>query len=182
MIDLAIDDTTCGRCGKHVAFAGYFKDASASNVLKSGAAPDAGPVSLEALRKLRERLHKGITDKIDHVHLNGHPTLRLPNTLNLSFAYVEGESILLSLDLKGIAVSTGSACTSGTLDPSHVLMAMGVDPVLAQGSLRFSLGAGNTEKEIDTTVECLVEAVEKLRKLSPLSSKKAGSKKANKRK
>jgi len=125
---------------------------------------------------LRDRLHQEIADKIDNVHLNGHPTLRLPNTLNLSFAYVEGESLLLNLDLKGIAVSTGSACTSGSLDPSHVLVAMGVDPVLAQGSLRFSLGPENTKNDIDTTVECLVEAVEKMRKLSPLYSEKTEKK------
>ncbi len=128
---------------------------------------------MRKLTELRDRLHKGILDKIDHVHLNGHPTLRLPNTLNLSFAFVEGESLLLNLDLKGIAVSTGSACTSGTLDPSHVLMAMRIDPALTHGSLRFSLGAGNTEKDIDTTIECLVEIVERLRKLSPLYSEKA---------
>lgn len=127
------------------------------------------------LTYLRDRLHEGIMDKIDHVHLNGHPTLRLPNTLNLSFAFVEGEALLLNLDLKGIAVSTGSACTSGTLDPSHVLVAMGTDPVLAQGSLRFSLGPENTGEEIDTTIECLVEIVERLRALSPLYSEKAAS-------
>lgn len=130
---------------------------------------------MKRLTELRDRLHKGIMDKIDHIHLNGHSTLRLPNTLNLSFAFVEGESLLLNLDMKGIAVSTGSACTSGTLDPSHVLMAMGIDPALTHGSLRFSLGAGNTEKDIDTTVECLVEIVERLRKLSPLYSEKTES-------
>jgi cysteine desulfurase len=125
------------------------------------------------LTELRDRLHKGITDKIDQVYLNGHPTLRLPNTLNLSFAYVEGESLLLNLDLKGIAVSTGSACTSGSPEPSHVLVAMGIEPVLAQGSLRFSLGPENTKEEIDTTVECLAETVKRLRMLSPLYSEKA---------
>lgn len=125
------------------------------------------------LIRLRDRLQKKIMDKIDHVHLNGHPTLRLPNTLNLSFAFVEGESILLNLDLKGIAVSTASACTSGSLEPSHVLVAMGIEPVLAQGSLRFSLGPENTKEEIDTTVECLAEIVKRLRMLSPLYSEKA---------
>ncbi len=144
-----------------------------------GKAAELGACRIEEktrrLTELRDRLHKGIMDMIDHVHLNGHPTLRLPNTLNLSFAFVEGESLLLNLDLKGIAASTGSACTSGTLDPSHVLMAMGIDPVLAQGSLRFSLGPDNTQEEIDTTVECLVEIVERLRMLSPLYSEKTAN-------
>ncbi len=125
------------------------------------------------LAELRDRLHKGITDKINRVQLNGHPTLRLPNTLNLSFAFVEGESLLLNLDLKGIAVSTGSACTSGTAEHSHVLLAMGIEPVLAQGSLRFSLGPENNKEEIDTTAKSLAEIVKRIRMLSPLYSEKA---------
>ncbi|MHC4597935.1 MAG: cysteine desulfurase NifS [Planctomycetota bacterium] len=122
----------------------------------------------DRLRELRDRLHGSICDRIPHVLLNGHPELRLPNTLNLSFLFVEGESLLMNLDVKGIAVSTGSACTSGTLEPSHVLMAMGRRPEEAHGSLRFSLGRDNTAEDMDATVDALVEVVEKLRAMSPL--------------
>ena len=125
----------------------------------------------EKLQTLRDRLQRGIEEEIDQVYLNGHPSKRLPNTLNMSFEFVEGESLILSLDLKGVAVSTGSACTSGTLEPSHVLGAMGVAPALSQGSLRFSLGRDNTEEEIDYTVEALKEIVQRLRAMSPLSPK-----------
>ncbi len=120
------------------------------------------------LMSLRDRLHNGIIKSIDSVKLNGHPTLRLPNTLNISFKFIEGESIILNLDAKGVAVSSGSACTSGSLEPSHVLMAMGVDPATAQGSIRFSLGRENTEEEIDCVLEILPEIVQRLRKMSPL--------------
>ena len=124
------------------------------------------------LLRLRDRLHQGIINRIPHVKLNGHPTLRLPNTLNLSFLYIEGESLLLNLDLDGIAVSSGSACTSGSLDPSHVLMAMGIPHEVAQSSLRFSLGWANTEEEIDTVLEILPRIVQRLRDMSPLYKKK----------
>ena len=120
------------------------------------------------LTNLRNRLCSGIGEKIDYVRLNGHPGKRLPNTLNMSFEFVEGESMILSLDLKGIAVSTGSACTSGSLEPSHVLKAMRVDPAVAQGSIRFSLGKDNTEEDIDYVLEVLPEIVERLRVMSPL--------------
>ena len=120
------------------------------------------------LASLRDRLQEGIRRRVPQVHLNGHPEQRLPNLLNLSFEGVEGESLLLSLDMKGIAVSTGSACTSGTLEPSHVLHAMGTDGVLAHGSIRFSLGRDNTEAEIAEVVEALAVAVERLREMSPL--------------
>lgn len=123
---------------------------------------------IKNLTYLRDKLWKGISEKIDNVQLNGHPEKRLPNTLNVSFKYIEGESILLNLDLKGVAVSTGSACTSGTLEPSHVLEAMGVDPVFSQGAIRFSLGRENTEEEIDYVVNILPEIVSKLRAMSPL--------------
>ncbi|TET92560.1 cysteine desulfurase NifS [Candidatus Aerophobetes bacterium] len=117
---------------------------------------------------LRDRLEKMIRENINHCQLNGHPTQRLPNTLNISFEFIEGESLILNLDLKGIAASTGSACTSGSLEPSHVLMAMGVAPEIAQGSIRFSLGRDNQKEDIDYTVENLVEIVTRLREMSPL--------------
>ena len=121
------------------------------------------------LTSLRDSLHKQITEKITEVYLNGHPTQRLSNTLNLSFRFIEGESIMLNLDLKGICVSTGSACTSGTLEPSHVLTAMGIPVDIAQGSIRFSLGSKNTQREIDHCASVLPEIIEKLRKMSPLT-------------
>jgi cysteine desulfurase len=120
------------------------------------------------LLSLRDRLHRGILDHIPHVKLNGHPTLRLPNTLNLSFLYIEGESLLLNLDLEGIAVSSGSACTSGSLEPSHVLLAMGIPHEIAQGAIRFSLGLSNTEEEVDYVVDVLPGIVQRLRDMSPL--------------
>lgn len=120
------------------------------------------------LTNLRNKLCSGIGEKIDYVRLNGHPGKRLPNTLNMSFEFVEGESMILNLDLKGIAVSTGSACTSGSLEPSHVLKAMRVDPAVAQGSIRFSLGKDNTEEDIDYVLEVLPEIVSRLRAMSPL--------------
>lgn len=117
---------------------------------------------------LRDRLWDGINKNIGDVKLNGHPLMRLPNTLNISFKYVEGESVLLNLDLKGIAASSGSACTSGSLEPSHVLSAMGVEPATAQGSVRFSLGSENTEAEIDIVIKELPPIIKKLRDMSPL--------------
>jgi cysteine desulfurase len=103
------------------------------------------------------------------VKVNGHPTDVLPNTLNLSFPGAEGESILLSLDLEGIEVSTGSACASGSLEPSHVLIATGVGPELAHGSIRFSLGKYTTEKEVFYVAEKLPPIIARLRRMSTLS-------------
>ncbi|MCD6413852.1 MAG: cysteine desulfurase NifS [Elusimicrobia bacterium] len=120
------------------------------------------------LLKLRDKLEKEIEEKIKHTKINGHPEKRLPNTSNISFEFVEGESIILSLDLKGVAVSSGSACTSGSLEPSHVLSAMGVPPEIAQGSIRFSMGKDNTEEDIDFVVRELVGIVKHLREMSPL--------------
>jgi len=122
----------------------------------------------QRIQMLRDRLHKGLSEEIDELYLNGHPELRLPNTLNLGFAYVEGESLLLNFDMKGICVSTGSACTSGSLEPSHVLTAMGADPIISQGSVRFSLGQDNSEEEIDYCIRVIPKIVRKLRKMSPL--------------
>lgn len=117
---------------------------------------------------LRDKLWAGIRQRMDSVELNGHPEKRLPNTLNVSFKFVEGESIILNLDMKGIAVSSGSACTSGSLEPSHVLKAMNVEPATAQGSIRFSLGRDNTEDDIGYVLKVLPEIVSRLRKMSPL--------------
>lgn len=126
------------------------------------------PEEGKQIRTLRDKLEKEIFKQIDEIFLNGHPTQRVANTLNICIKYVEGESILLDLDLHGIAASTGSACTSGSFEPSHVLVAMGVPADIAQGSLRFSLGRMNTEQEIDKVLDVLPKAVARLRKMSPL--------------
>jgi len=117
---------------------------------------------------LRDRLWDGIRRDISDVKMNGHPAKRLSNTLNVSFKYVEGESVLLNLDLKGIAASSGSACTSGSLEPSHVLKAMGVDATVAKGSVRFSLGRTNADADIDRVIKETPPIIEKLRDMSPL--------------
>ncbi|MGE5557503.1 MAG: cysteine desulfurase NifS [Bacillota bacterium] len=117
---------------------------------------------------LRDYLISRITGKIGYVRLNGHPEKRLPGNANFSFEFVEGESILLNLDLKGIAASSGSACTSGSLEPSHVLTAMGICHELAHGSIRFSIGRENTREELDYLMEVLPETIERLRAMSPL--------------
>ena len=117
---------------------------------------------------MRDRLISGIMERIDNVRLNGHPTKRLPGNANLSFEYIEGESLLLSLDMKGIAASSGSACTSGSLDPSHVLLAIGLTHEIAHGSLRLTLGDDNTDQDIDYVLEVLPDIVQRLRNMSPL--------------
>jgi cysteine desulfurase len=123
-------------------------------------------------QKLRDRLIEGIRARIKDVHLNGHPTQRLPNNANLSFQYVEGESILLHLDFLGIAASSGSACTSGSIEPSHVLVALGISPDLAHGSVRFTVGMDNTDEDVDYVLSVLPGIVEKLRAMSPLAAAK----------
>lgn len=120
------------------------------------------------LKQLRDKLISGIMEKVPHTQLNGHPTQRMPGNVNFSFHFIEGESLLLNLDLKGIAASSGSACTSGSLDPSHVLLAMGLTHEVAHGSLRITMGRGNTEADIDYCLEVLPEIVERLRSMSPL--------------
>jgi cysteine desulfurase len=117
---------------------------------------------------LREKLRLGLTEKIPNVKINGHPKDTLPNTLNVSFPGAEGESILLSMDIKGIEASTGSACASGSLEPSHVLLATGVDSGLAHGSIRFSMGWGITEEDIDYIIEELPPIIARLRAMSTL--------------
>ena len=122
----------------------------------------------EKLTKLRKRLIKGIFDNIDYVRLNGDEEKRLPGNANFCFRFIEGESILLSLDMEGIAGSSGSACTSGSLDPSHVLLAIGLPHEIAHGSLRLTLGDFNTEEDVDYVIEKLTEIVARLRAMSPL--------------
>jgi len=121
------------------------------------------------LRGLRDKLIRGIEENIDEVILNGPgDERRLPNNVHFCFRYVEGESILLNLDMLGIAASSGSACSSGSLDPSHVLLSIGHPHEIAHGSLRLSLGLGNTEKEIDYLIEVLPGIIKKIRSMSPL--------------
>lgn len=124
--------------------------------------------SNKKLINLRDSLIKKIEDNIDYIRLNGHRTERLPGNVNFSFEFIEGESLLLSLDMVGIAASSGSACTSGSLDPSHVLLSIGLPHEIAHGSLRLSLGDFNTEDEIDYVVDKLVTIVDRLRQMSPL--------------
>lgn len=120
------------------------------------------------IEPLRDKLLESLADRIDHLHINGHPEKRLPGNANVSLEYIEGESILLFLDMKGIAVSSGSACTSRSLKSSHVLAAMGVDDAVAQGSILFSLGIDNSEEHIEYVIETLPPIVKRLREMSPL--------------
>ncbi len=122
----------------------------------------------ERLTHLRDKFISTILQRIDHTHLNGHPVKRLPNNINISVEFVEGESMCLNLDVAGICASTGSACSSESLEASHVLLAMRVEPVKAHGSLRFTLGKWTTEEEIDKVLEILPRIVTKLRAMSPL--------------
>ena len=123
------------------------------------------------LVKLRDMLIDGVFDSIDNVFLNGHLTKRLPNNANMRFMFVEGEAMLMHLDMKGIAVSTGSACSSASLDPSHVLLALGIPPEDVHGSIRFTLGRENTEEEIRYVLDVLPGIIEKLRAISPLTGR-----------
>ncbi|WP_367114352.1 cysteine desulfurase family protein [Ferroglobus sp.] len=125
----------------------------------------------ERLKKMRDRLIEGLL-KIEDTFLNGHPTDRLPNNASVRFSYIEGESIILSLDMEGIQASTGSACTSKTLQPSHVLMAIGLKHEEAHGSVVFSLGRWNKEEDVDYVLEKLPPIIERLRMMSPLYLKK----------
>jgi len=129
-----------------------------------------GEIETEAKRLiyLRDKLIKGLVEQIEHIRLNGHPTQRLPNNVNVSIEFVEGESMLLNLDLEGIAASTGSACSSSSLEPSYVLLAMGLSHELAHGSLRFSLGRETTEEDIARVLEVLPRIITKLRAMSPM--------------
>ena len=123
---------------------------------------------IEKMTKLRDKLIHGILQAIPYTKLNGHPTMRLANNSNIGVQYVEGESLLLLLDMNGIAGSSGSACTSGSLDPSHVLLAIGIPHEKAHGSIRFTLGSQNTEEEIDKVIEVMPGIVQRMRDMSPL--------------
>jgi len=123
---------------------------------------------MERHTKLRDKIIKWVTENIEDSYLNGHPTQRLPNNVNLGLKFIEGESIVLDLDMEGIATSTGSACSSKSLDPSHVLLAIGLKPEEAHGSLRVSLGRFTTEEDVDYFLQKLPPVIERLRKMSPL--------------
>ncbi|MBI4726392.1 cysteine desulfurase NifS [candidate division TA06 bacterium] len=135
----------------------------------------AGERESQALKltELRERLWQGLQKNISHLRRNSPSDLGLPGTLNVSFEFIEGESILLLLDIKGIAASSGSACTSGSLEPSHVLAAMGVPTETAQGSVRFSLGRENTEQEVDYVIAELPAIISRLRQMSPIAPRES---------
>jgi cysteine desulfurase len=120
-------------------------------------------------RSLRDRFESGVSAAIPDIVFNGDRSRRLPHLSNISFRFIEGEGLLISLDLQSIAVSTGSACSSGTLEPSPVIRALGRNEELARGSIRFSFGKDNTEEDVDYVLEVLPRVVEKLRQLSPLS-------------
>ncbi len=124
----------------------------------------------DRIAALRNRLERGILAALPDTRLNGHPSERLPNTVNLSFPFVEAESLLLELDLNSIAVSSGSACMTGTGEPSHVLLAMGIPHEVCRGALRFSLGPENTQEEIDRVLAVLPGIVQRIRAMSPLAS------------
>ncbi len=126
------------------------------------------------IKNLRDKLIKGIEENIDYVKLNGHPTERHPGNVNFCFEFIEGESLLLSLDMVGIAGSSGSACTSGSLDPSHVLMAIGLTHEIAHGSLRLTIGDFTTEEDVEYVIENLKVIVDRLRQMSPLYEKVKG--------
>lgn len=124
--------------------------------------------NIKYISELRDNMIKGISDKIKNVKLNGHPTERTPGNVHMSFEFIEGESILLMLNLEGIAAASGSSCTSQALKSSHVLLSMGLSPTMAQGSILFSLGKYNTLKEVDRVLAVLPSIIDRLRKMSPL--------------
>ncbi|HLM56921.1 MAG TPA: cysteine desulfurase family protein, partial [Pyrinomonadaceae bacterium] len=126
------------------------------------------------MRHLRDRFEAGLSERVSDVVLNGDRLRRLPHISNVSFRFIEGEGLLINLDMQGVAVSTGSACSSGSLEPSPVIRALGRDDELARGSIRFSLGKDTTEEEVDYVLEVLPRAVENLRRLSPLYQKEVG--------
>ncbi len=125
------------------------------------------------MKRLRDKFELGLLEKVPDIYVNGSREWRLPNTTNIAFRFIEGEALLVSLDMVGIGLSTGSACTSGSTEPSYVLTGMRVDPIDAQGSLRFSLGYGNTDEDVDYALEKIPEIVSRLRSLSPIYKAKA---------
>lgn len=118
--------------------------------------------------ELRDRLIAGILSKVPYARLNGHKTNRLPNNVNISFEFIEGESMLILLDQQGVCASSGSACTSGSLDPSHVLLAIGLPHEKAHGSLRLTLSEETTKEDVDFVIDQVVKIVDRLRSMSPL--------------
>jgi cysteine desulfurase len=143
-----------------------------SGIVGMGFAAEISAKELEAntqhLTKLRDRLIKGVMKEIDHTYLNGHPTNRLPNNANIRFSFIEGEAITLHLSFQGFLVATSSACTSRTLEPSHVLLSMGVDEAEAHGALQLTLGRDNTKTQIDRFIEAIPPIITRLREMSPL--------------
>ena len=135
-------------------------------------AVDAMPEESPRLTNLTRKLEKGILERVPEVTINGHPTERLPGTLNVAVHYVEGESVVLAMDMEGIAVSTGSACTTDSAEPSHVLSAMGVASNIAQGSVRFGLGRSTTDDDVDRVLDVFPGIVDRLRAISPLYHRK----------
>lgn len=131
--------------------------------------------AIEKIREMRNRLEEGIASAIDHIGVNSGEAPRVPNTTNIYFDYIEGEATVIALDLKGVAVSTGAACSSGAIEPSHVLTAMGLSPERARGSIRCSLGKHNTEADIDYVLSVLPATIARLRELSPLYPKQTVS-------
>jgi len=145
---------------------------SVANIIAFGAAAELAREELsqrnDLTRRLRDRFENEVTQRIDDIVLNGDRDRRLPHLSNISFRFIEGEGLLIHLDMQGIAVSTGSACSSGTLEPSPVIKALGRNQELARGAIRFSFGKDNTDDEVDYAVDALAYAVGTLRKLSPL--------------
>jgi len=144
-------------------------------IVGMGKAAEIAQEEMEAegrqLSQLRDKLVKGVLDTIERSYLNGHPTKRLPNNANLRFSYIEGESLILGLDMLGIQVSSGSACTSKTLEPSHVLLAIGLAHEEAHGSLVFTMGKQNSDEDVDYVLGVLPVVVKRLRAMSPLTPK-----------
>jgi cysteine desulfurase len=128
------------------------------------------PKEIEIHTNYRDKIIKNVLENIGDTYLNGHPTKRLPNNVNLGIRFIEGESIVLDLDSEGIATSTGSACSSKSLEPSHVLLAIGLKPQEAHGSLRVTVGRFTTDDDVDYFLEKLPPIIDRLRKMSPLIS------------
>ena len=148
---------------------------SVPNIVALGAAAEIARVELDQradhVRSLRDKFEAAVTLRIEDIIFNGDANARLPHLSNISFRFIEGEGLLINLDLQGVAVSTGSACSSGTLEPSPVIRALGRDEELARGSIRFSFGKDNTDEDIDYVLDVLQRAVTNLRRLSPLARK-----------
>jgi cysteine desulfurase len=156
---------------------------SVANIVGFGAAAELAKNEMfdrnEHTRLLRDRFEAEAVKRIDDIVFNGDRNSRLPHVSNISFRFIEGEGLLIHLDLQGVAVSTGSACSSGTLEPSPVIRALGRNEELARGAIRFSFGKDNTDEDVDCVLEVLARAVESLRALSPLVRNSAAATKAS---